>query len=175
MSHEDIRLSAYLDEELPESEARELEQQLETDPELRRRYERLSGVSEALHADELPDFSASMEHTWRRLAPLSQERRPVPWWRRPIPVPLSGVAAALAVFVLFGVVLARFAGYSGQAEPGRAQTLGRSMELSVQVAESEQLLQRLSGKDAREEITIQLPESRTFEFVGQPVIVPSGR
>lgn len=175
MSPDDIRLSACLDNELSEHEHRRLGEQLQNDAVLRRRYERLRDVREFLHSDEQPDIAASMQRTWHRLSLRNLERPPVRWWRRPIPVPVSAMAAGIALVILAGALLSQLGGAPAARAERRAEPLSSAFELSAQLGESERLLQRLPGAEALDEITIRLPESRRFEFIGEPVIVPSGR
>ncbi len=172
---DDARLSAYLDDELPAAQSSHLDARLREDSELRSRYARLRGVQEFLWSEDEPNFQEAMERTWHRLSLRNFEQPRTKWWRRPVAVPLSAVAAALAVLLLVGGVLIRFGGPAQLSEErSSADRLSESFELSAHARESEELLRRLSGSDSGDEVTIQLPESRTFEFVGQPVIVPAG-
>ncbi len=174
-SPEDTRLSAYLDDELSVSESQRLGDRLQQDAELQDRYARLRGVQEFLRSEGDPSFQEAMERTWHRLSLRNFEQQRPNWWSRPVAVPFSAVAAAFAILVLVGGLLIRFGGPTYfSAEPQQADRFGDTVELSAHARESEELLRRLSGWESRDEVTIQLPESRTFEFVGQPVIAPAG-
>ncbi len=175
MSPEDLRLWAYLDNELSELEERQFTEQLQRDAMLRNRYERLCSVRGFLQSDDQPDFDEPMQRTWHRLSLRNLENRPVPWWRRPVPVPLPAMAAAVVLLVLASVAFTQRGDTPRATADHRSEPFSSSFELSAHVGESEQVLQRLTGAGASDEVTIRLPESRTFEFVGQPVIVPSGQ
>lgn len=95
------RLSAYLDGELPTSEAREVEAALARNAALRAEYEQLRELVEQLRAD---GPLASPPRLKARLAErLAAEPMPARWRRWMPRVPLEGLA--LAAIALFALVL----------------------------------------------------------------------
>lgn len=111
-----LKLQAYLDGELPESEAREVEASLPANAEARALLAELRNTSGALAGFEagikLPE---SREFYWSKIrreierqetAPAT--RSAIPWWRR-ILIP-SGAFAALVIAGLLAVIQLRDAG-----------------------------------------------------------------
>ena len=101
------QLSAWIDGELSEAEAAELEAELARDPSLRAELEELEAVVQLLHRDG--PVSAPDGFEARVLARTERERIPglrLAWVRRPLGVPIEvwglglAVAAALVVTVL---------------------------------------------------------------------------
>lgn len=106
-AHGNEQLSAYLDGELTDAEAAELEQQLRNDPRLRAELEDLRHVQDLLRThgprQAPPDF-------FDKVMAIT-EPEPLPnrvvwsWLRRPLGIPVEtlAVAAAALLVVLFGV------------------------------------------------------------------------
>jgi hypothetical protein len=96
------RLSAYLDGELPISEAREVEAAIARSPALRAEYEQLRRVVEVLQTEGPIEAPASLDATLRRR--LAAEPMPSRW-RRILPrVPLEALALAAVALVALVVV-----------------------------------------------------------------------
>ena len=96
---------------------------------------------------------------------------PYPFWKRRFSLT---TAAALALGVL---VFGAGAGLAVVLGPGRLLTESRAagqakpLDLTVKVKDVNQLLDILNRQELLREVTIRLPETRTFEFRGEPVFL----
>jgi anti-sigma factor RsiW len=106
MNDTQLRIQAYLDNELSPGEARKLAAMLTSDREAQQLFGELRATKEALRANE-PEvkLQESRDFYWsqiqRRLATAEREpvRTPTPWWMR-ILAPALGTAALLALLAL---------------------------------------------------------------------------
>ena len=128
-------------------------------------------------ADEgLADLNVaeSMEKTRGKLA-RSLSQRPVQrWWERDvvIPVPVA-IAAGLALFMI--AIVLTLGDLSGAA-PGAgsvADLTGNgsfNVQVTVDGTQSAEFLQWLEQQEKLQTVTIQLPQTETFQIRGEPVI-----
>jgi anti-sigma factor RsiW len=101
-----LRVQAYLDNELSPGEARKLAQVISTDPEARALYEELKQTHDVLSANEPPvTFPESREFYWSKIERGIQaaERLPIPtsrrsWWLRLV-APMAGAVALFAILL----------------------------------------------------------------------------
>lgn len=107
----ELRLQAYLDNEVSSADARQIASWIERDPEAKALYEELRAMKAVLNAENEISVTVpeSREFYWSKIqreierteqAPR-HEHSPRPWWLRLL-APVAG-AAALAVFVVMSI------------------------------------------------------------------------
>ena len=169
MYHNGEDISAYLDGELSAEQARELEQELATDPEARAELHRLRGVRNALTSVEHPDFEPGQRRVWMMLENRLQLRPPL--WRRRISVPYpAAAAAALAVLVLAGL-LAWFAAGVDTAEVTAVESADAEVQVAIGGVDGEELLRWLNDDETIDEVSVKLPETPQFRIMGKPQLL----
>jgi len=168
MYHNGEDISAYLDGELPEDAARDVERRLETDIAAREELERLRGLRETLQeVQDDPDVEESRDRVWARLEERLGFHQPL--WRRRISIPVPAVAAAaVAVLALAGLLVwglgPTLAGDLGlTANPTEAEA-----RVAVSGMEGEELLGWLQDSELATEVSVQLPETARFRINGEP-------
>ncbi len=163
-------LSAYLDGEVPQRFAPEIEKWIATDPEVRNEYDALVRLRELISVDPPIDIEDSARRSWAAISARVLPRR-VDAWHRRIAVPLPALAAAAAVVVGLAAMLVWS---SLTSAPGGRDYLaaGRDVDVTIRVdgSDMEQVLQWLVDKNMLGEVNIQLPE-QSFRVVGEPVFV----
>jgi anti-sigma factor RsiW len=96
--HDDLRLVAFLDGEISEAEAAELERRLAADPSLRRRLDELRSVESPLR----DAFAALLQHAPKPRLRASLDRVAAPPIARDKNYPRRWAAAAVFALLLFG-------------------------------------------------------------------------
>ncbi len=163
-------LSAYLDGEVPQRFATEIEASLQRDPGLRAEYEALVALRARLNVDVPFDIAESSRRSWTEIVRRIPDRRKDLWHRRvAVPLPLFAAAAAI-VLVLGGALLWMQLAQPDGTTPAIARGGDIDLTISVGGEEMERLLQWLVDKNMLGEVNIQLPEQR-FQIVGEPVFV----
>ncbi|WP_146049314.1 hypothetical protein [Alkalispirochaeta sphaeroplastigenens] len=137
---------------------------------------------EALLAVDPPgeeSCKAAQERVYQQVCRTLRVRPPeTPWWRQSFSVPLPLASAAVAVFLLAGVLAAGWVqrpSVSGDTSRGLAGLSLQDRNIHVQVHvdadRTEQFLQWLNEQGQAQQLTIQLPEQARFQFRGEPVMV----
>jgi anti-sigma factor RsiW len=165
-------LSAYIDGEVPERFVADIEEALQSYPDVRAQYDEMVALRRRLHADSPLDVSDSARRSWKSLeARIGQvePRRDV--WHRRISVPLPAVAAAAAIVVaLAAAILWSVLPAADEGTDGFAQANDVQVTIRVDPSHMEHVLQWLVDKNMLSEVSIQLPEQQ-FQIVGEPVFV----
>ena len=167
-------LSAYLDDEVPERFARQIEVAIRNDERVRADYEALVELTRRLRVDPPVDLEQSGRRSWESIQARLEQPRPDVWHRR-VAVPLPALAAAATVvFGLLGVLV--WALLPLPAAPTDYFARGNDVDVTIRVdgTDMDQVLQWLVDKNILGEVSIQLPEQR-FRIVGEPVFVKSAQ
>ncbi|NBB89665.1 MAG: hypothetical protein GVY23_00495 [Spirochaetes bacterium] len=171
MYHNGEDISAYLDGELPDHSARELERKLEADNASSEELGRLRRLRTTLHDAEEPDFRASHNRVWMSLENRLGLKQPL--WRRRVSIPYPAVAAAaVAVFALAGLLV----WFVGPSSAGfdtfeGAATTAAEVQIAVGGMDGEELLGWLREQDLAGDVSMELPESARFRIMGEPQLM----
>jgi hypothetical protein len=170
MSHEDQRLSSYLDNELDDVTAGIVKRRLEDDSAAAARYGQFAALREALSVpvDGEEEVRNRVFYRLERHVP----RHPTVWQRR-VDVPLPALTAAAALLVVVGVLALRglfVPGTSPQvAETAPPHEVG--VTISVEQLDIQEMLDWLNNRDMLDQVTIELPASPTFRLQGEPALI----
>jgi hypothetical protein len=95
----------------------------------------------------------------------------LPFWKRRFSI--SFIAAAAAAAVVFGAGAGLTAALRGgkPAEGSLTAIPAKPLDVTVKVKDVNQLLDILNRQQAIREVTIQLPEAKSFEFRGEPIFL----
>lgn len=181
----DLRLSAYLDGELSPADRTAVEDLATRDDAVRTRLSELERVHHALGTTDVSRDVAlpAPDELYERIERTIRVRRPEPaWWHRSISIPLPAAAAAIAVMVTVVAVVVNGLSVTtdGRAVAGAANggPIASSGPVNVQVMvdadQTENLLRWLNEQNQVEQISIQLPDSASFQLRGEPVLLRPG-
>jgi anti-sigma factor RsiW len=171
MSRNDEILSAYLDGEVPEPFASEIQRSLEQDPEMRARYAMLQQTSAYLHQVAVPDVQASQRRVWNRVMAQSGASHNTTIWTRRVGIPLPLVAAVALMVVAFSAVTVWNALRPTDARGYLAGAQDVEVTIRVDNGQMEQVMEWLVKENMLGEVNIQLPSDQRFEFLGEPVLL----
>ncbi|SIP88050.1 hypothetical protein SAMN05920897_10197 [Alkalispirochaeta americana] len=177
-------ISALVDGELPPEEEELLRRDLPRKEGLEERMIRHRALQRALSGtppeSDLCDEAQKRVHE-QVFRTLRVRPFRTPWWQQSLSVPLPVASAAVAVFLLAGLLatgLFQGASVPGQDGSARQGLAGLSLEdrnihvqVNVDATQTEQFLQWLNDQGQAQQLTIQLPEQARFQFRGDPVMV----
>ncbi len=130
-------------------------------------------LSALLKTLPMPNVQAARGRVASRIdSTLSRRNHSYAWWKRAVAVPLPAVAAvvlvvgSLAVVTMSGFLPSTDA--SAHVEPDAADAL--DIKVHVDASHTADLLDWLNEQDVGN-VTIQLPDSATFDVLGEPVLV----
>lgn len=170
MSHDEQRLSSYLDNELDDVTAGVVRRQIEEDPRMAERFGSFSALRDYLVTPVQGEEDAR-ETVFRRLE-RHVPRHPSIWERR-VNLPLPAVAAAAAVFLFVGALFL----FSGTPSGGAPQITEApeapdvDLTVTVQQLDVQEMLDWLNQRDMLDQVTIELPDSPTFRLRGEPALI----
>lgn len=175
-------LSAYLDDELTQSERTEVEAAISDDDGLRAQLNRLRAVRETLGqslAEESKSFDwASEAHArvWNRLEVRTMTMEEPHGLSRTVRVPIAALVASAACFVALGAALLMTV-IQNQQSPAPIDSIaaGRETPITINVdsQDTDKLLEWLSSNEMLGQVNVQLPSRPQFEIMGEPVLVPA--
>jgi hypothetical protein len=163
-------LSAYFDDEVPSPWKKTIEEHL---TECRSCADAVSGyrlMKDFLHQAEAEiDTAAVKMRVGERLRAMP--RMKIPLWRRRFSVSFTAALAAAAL--VFGAGVSMTIALRGAGIPGPDLAVGQAkpLDVTVKVKDIGQLLDILNRQHAIREVTIQLPETKNFEFRGEPIFL----
>ena len=166
-------VSAYLDGELEECWAGELERHLQDCTSCRSQLGSLQRVSHSLLEDTEPDVRAANHVVWHRLELERQESREPRFWRRLIRVPVPLVAAAAAAVVLLGGVLIARISDLRLMQLTTSPTGVTEVKLAAPIEEIERIIDGLNA-EMPNPVLIELPVNSKFHMAGRPAILRQG-
>jgi len=165
-------LSVYFDGELPSPWKEKMESHIAGCPACAQRLEAYRRIAPGKAAAGL---EPAQERVWQKLEHSMGRTKPPAAWRRNISIPLPAAAAAAAVFVLLVALAFLLVLRVTNTEGMSGMTFASDAELDapgiIPVADMEDVLQYLGGRDNGDIIILRLPESRNFVNYGEPSIV----
>lgn len=178
MSHKREVLSAYLDGEVTPETARKVEARLKDDDEFRRAYDSYRRLEASLQQAEEPDYVDAAERLWRRLESRRLGERPTrpSFWERRVTLPLPAALAAAALFVIAAAAaLYLGSGATGSAPQPLAGVDPRELDITIQIddGQAQELIRWLEERKDVQQVNIQLPDTPSFELIGDPVLMPA--
>ena len=166
-------ISALVDDELTLPERQRAQSIIRDSAEAERRYRTLMSLSRHMREQTVPGLEESADRVRRRLEySLRGRKRATGSRNRSISLPIPIAAAAAAVVVtLFALTLGGFQ-ETGGAMPAVASS-GSAVDLRIQVdgQQTQDLLKWLDQQQTVDAVTIELPESAQFSFMGEPVMM----
>lgn len=170
MSHEEQRLSSYLDNELDDVTAGIVKRRLENDEEAAKRYGQFARLREHLSTPVAGEGEAR-EKVFLRLERHVPQHPTV--WQRRVDVPLPALAAAAVMLLAVGVVALRGL-VVPVASPGVAEIPSPpdvDLTITVDQLDMQEMLDWLNRRDMLDQVTIELPDSPTFRLRGEPALI----
>ncbi|TVR00878.1 MAG: hypothetical protein EA403_11250 [Spirochaetaceae bacterium] len=164
-------LSAYLDGEVPSPWKERIADELQNDAECAAVYAQLCEGRRMLHSDPEPDFAASKQAVWQRIADMPLVRRPVPLWRRRVALPVPVAAAAASLLMLLAGGLLWFTARATVGPNEIASSAGNELVVRIGEISIEELLRVINAGETVGELTVTLPDSATFGIFGEPQLV----
>lgn len=176
-------VSALFDGELSSQETQLIQEAIQADGQLKHFHQTIQSIHTQIQ-QSVPDESvvrqsqdSVLQHVQRTI-----RVRPVetPWWQQTFNVPVPLMAAATVVFVLsLGLLVARQSiseapeVRSASANLSELGVSDRNVNVQVHVdsANTEKLLQWLNSQVDSQQVTIQLPDQAFFQLQGEPVMV----
>lgn len=174
MIPDDALLSAYMDGEVTIQLREEIQRAIQSNPDVRRRYDMLTNLKLLLHDDSV-DYDGGMDRVLDAVNTRIRQPRTL-LWKREVRLPLPALIGAAALLV----AMLGFAIYSfvPRVPQNAADYLSRADNVDVTFrldgAEMEHVLQWLVEKNMLGEVKIEIPEAEQFEFIGEPVFLKSG-
>ena len=170
MSHDEQRLSSYLDNELDDVTAGIVRRQLEEDPRMAERFRKFAAIREQL-TTPVQGEEAARETVVQRLERHVPRHPSI--WERKIKVPLPAVAAAAALFLFVGVfVLVSLVPSTGAPQVAEVpDPPDVDLTVTVEQLDVQEMLDWLNRRDMLDQVTIELPDSPTFRLRGEPALI----
>ncbi|MDR2109871.1 MAG: zf-HC2 domain-containing protein [Spirochaetaceae bacterium] len=168
-------LSVYFDGELPNPWKEKLETHIETCPECRARLDRYRYLVRSLgetgeQSGALPT-DAVRERIWENLTRrASASIPPRALWRRSVSIPLPVAAAAAAILVLAFTMIIRGRPWPVQTPDMMMGSIGLDLQ-GIAAQNINDVLRYLSDEDNADIVIIRLPESKSFQSLGEPTIM----
>lgn len=161
-------LSAFCDGEVPSPWKEKIERHLDECGSCRRVVSVYESMRESLREFRpQPDISAARYRVGERLKSV-HPAGPF-WWRRRVSFSAAIAAAALAFLLGGGAGFQLISRIPGGAGPAVAAQ--KPLDITVNVKDIGQLLEILNRQNSIREVTIQLPETPRFEYLGEPVFL----
>lgn len=166
-------ISGLVDGELSHQDRQRAQEFVRDSAEAEKRYQAMRSLSTYMQRQTVPNLEESAERVRRRLDySLRGRRQQFGWWHRTVPMPIPfAAAAAAAVLTIVAFVL----GPSAQkdAEVSGFASSGSAVNLRIQVdgQQTQDLLNWLDQQQSVDTVTIELPESAEFSFMGEPVLM----
>lgn len=165
-------LSAYLDGEVPSPWKERIADELQNDAECAAVYAQLCESRRVLQSDPEPDFAASKQAVWQRIADMPLVRKPIPLWRRRVALPIPVAAAAASLLMLLaGGLLWHTARATVRPNEIAASSVGNELVVRIGEISIEELLRIMNASETVGELTVTLPDSATFGIFGEPQLV----
>lgn len=176
-------VSALFDEELSTQEAQLIQETIQADGKLKHFHNKIQVLNTGFQSFAPDDAAVKqaqdtvLEHVRRTIRVRPTQ---IPWWQQSLSLPAPLVAAATVVFVLsVGVFLSQSPLFEAHEIRSASSSLSEfdigSRNVNVQVnidsANTDQLLQWLNNQVDTQQVTIQLPDQALFQLRGEPVML----
>lgn len=180
--HEEY-LSAYLDGEIASPWDKRIEAHLAGCEACREKLEGLRAVSGYLKSDDVPDLQGAGLRVRERIAATLERRmadrafapreRDLSFWRRQVRLPLPVFASG---FLAILVLIASLFFFVGKNESELLQARSelqkmQTVQVYFPVQNAEQLLKLIQDKNQDDDLIIELPETGTFDMIGEPTVL----
>ncbi len=178
MSISPIEINAFLDGELSPTEQDRVRRSVAEDTNSGALHKRLAAVQSISALDRGRLSAAEVDAAAGRVRSRLQHsvrglsiRRP--WWETNVRVPLPLAAAASFAFLLMTVMFVVQSGRTGYRDVGGLAVDSGTVNLQVNVdgAATEELLDWLNEQESLNSVSIQLPEQAQFQLRGDPVLM----
>lgn len=167
-------LSAHLDKEVPGPWDGMIAQAIEADPGTFAEYDRFRRLQTAVRSLPGPDVDEAKDRVYRAVVARTamHSRRPIPIWRRRVPVTVAAaagvVAAMLGALVVYAVTAAQGPAGLQMSDEGRID-----VTINVDDEGLEEVIRWLNARNEIGQVSIELPETPRFQFQGEPTLMRS--